>query len=268
MYNPEVKANYFDSQAMSANTRRIYTLVLENLGAFEAQLGKDLGEMDAAEWSQCISVSGADTYVQVQRDAAVILNYAKWYACNVRSISYEQFERFRVFDVDIVDNVRAALMLSVDEVLDALSVKPAGEGFIEMPLAALAWMGLTRDELAQLRSKDLVVSAAHVSVAVGNSVFFSDEPAIRETIVQYNQVTPSRQLLRSGRRMHQIDLGFYLKRVTYDSFVGKHKPFSAAELSTCILRCTEARARFPKLSIATLNRSGGYRRQGVGDRHT
>lgn len=255
MYHEAMKQQFLSGY--KGNTLRYNQSLLEKLKAGEAAIGKDIGEMTKEEWSRAIQCTGAYQYASVARYVTVLKSYAKWYSDHVRQLLNAQIDGFSSEDVDITENMRRAIPYPLEPLLAAMEEYPAKEGFLQQPVACLAYLGLDRSQMQALKKDAVKLRKNTVIIKLQDRQITSEQDAIFRVFKEYSKVDPEKQYVRHHIAMQQQDLGYYLKRMHTVRSKLKDRPLSVAEISRSLTWFAEQHPAYREVSISLLNLAGG-----------
>ena len=211
MYNREIKERFL---AEYEGNRKVSSRpVLDAIGIHEEACDKDFAEMQKQEAIEAIKYVHVGTYGTAFGVLSFIRSYIKWCSknsvfCNLNT----ELSSLTVDDIDISDDLRAMLFKSEDELIAALrSVRPFDDGYHDVIVIVLAWLGLSQDQALSLGVDD-VDFESHTIKLEDKVVKISDN--IGEILRVYSRT-------KTGTRMNKNGPRIVYRDDSYNKFVRK-----------------------------------------------
>lgn len=154
MYNEDVKMEFCRGAKL---TQRSIAWAFARMEPYEAEVGKDIAEMDKDECIFTISKIGLTEFGTIKSTISTLRLYSKW--CKRNKIFPDMPDGiFEISPEDIRLTKPLEQSLFKDDVELVESIKkviPIDAGYIEYPVFCLNWIGLNNSEIVALKDNDV-----------------------------------------------------------------------------------------------------------------
>ena len=223
MYNEAIKQRFLES-IDNNGTKTVAKCFLGKLDdTCKGKFDKDIVDMSRDEILDAIGGIGHLNYATIRMDLYLLSKYVEWYNKNIHGINLENFTSISVKDVDLSESYGNQLIKDEDE-LTALSVSAfAKDGYLEVPVIILSWLGLSMKEIMELKNEDVIFKDDCIFIQVGKNITKVNSPILMEPLKDYKSVKSSIRSHRGDWVVYPDDLGFFIKNMlTKDSkFTGR-----------------------------------------------
>ncbi len=154
MYNEDVKMEFCRGAKL---TQRSIAWAFARMEPYEAEVGKDIAEMDKDECIFTISNIGLTEFGTIKSTISTLRLYSKWCKRNrVFTDMPDGIFEISPEDVRLIDPLGQSLFRDdVELVASIKKVIPIDAGYIEYPVFCLNWIGLNNSEIVALKDNDV-----------------------------------------------------------------------------------------------------------------
>lgn len=235
MYNEDVKREFLDTGCNSLKKQRDIAKVFSSIAMSEQKNGLDVAEMNKDLCAQALECAGINEYSGIRSYITRLREYVRWCKENniFPSIPGGIFE-VSPDDIDITDSLKGVLFRDEIDLLESIRlVRDLDSGYPEVAAFCLYWVGLTKDEVVQIRDADVdlenrVIYGKDGILAEG----FSD--AICDALERYRKCKWSTRAngttLMSVRKDFSVDT--FIKRMLTDGSKKFGVQITKAQIST------------------------------------
>jgi len=223
MYNEAIKLEFIES-IKNAGTKKVAKSLFRKTGAIcESSLDKDIAVMEASEILGILEQIGHLNYMTLRVDVYLLKRYAKWYNQHVCTTDLSKISSLSAMDVDLSKAFNAGLIKDEDELMGVLSFIAASDGYFEIPVILMSWLGLTLEEILSLKNEDVIFKDNSVFMQTHRKMICTDSDRIVSALREYKSVKSSIRSHRGDWIVYPDDLGLFIKNmVTKDSkFLGR-----------------------------------------------
>lgn len=162
MFSNEIKSEYLDS--LSMRKRVTAERLFRKTEPIEYKLGMDIGDMDTHDLCDTITACNPQTYIMVFEMRRIFMDYINWRNKKLNLDAYNAAECCDPLSICAIDDTVKEFRDFDDVYRCLLSVYKATDGMACFPVACLAWIGLSGDEIAMLKPDDIDFSSGIIVV--------------------------------------------------------------------------------------------------------
>lgn len=225
MYNQEIKERFI-SEVLDRPRATLAGSIFKELEKSESELGLDIAEMDEGQvWISMKNVNLMELS-RLYTFNTIMNAYVKW--CRENKIFQEVKDGALSVDssFDISDQIRSALFKDEAEFLSEMRrVCKVEDGFVEPVILALAWVGVTREEVFELLDSDVDLDSRKIYNRDGDLVVQMYSDAISDLLQTYVHTNV-------GTRDHRTGYRTVIKDRSVPNFVKRFCSRTAKELGT------------------------------------
>lgn len=212
MFNSEVKNKHLEIVNKTSIVKIIS--LFQKLEKLEDAMQKDFAAMNREEIISCIESFDYLSYATLRSDLVLLKNYVIWYNDNIEKVDIEIVENLLAKDFDLTNSIKKNLIKDENELRASLSFRKASEGYYEIPILCLSWLGLTPEVIVNLKNEDVYAKNGDVFVKTPNKTIMVKSEFIKTVLMEYSRVkTASREtkLSSSYRYVFSDDMGYFIK---------------------------------------------------------
>lgn len=215
VYNAEIKQRFFDANPTVHKKEWVFASAQD----YEQKCKKDLAEFNYSEAMDFLNSLGMEEAATAANTLTTIRRYIVWCEKNgALSVSHSGFLSVKADDIDFTESLKRVLFKDEEDLVDSIqSVRSLDEGYADVPVLILGWVGLTREEIAALRDKDVDLSNRIVYGSDGSILAAGLSDLVVDVLRRY------RDCLVSERENNKC---FYevVKDLSVDSFIKRMVP--------------------------------------------
>lgn len=266
MYNPEIKQRFMDENETVLPKRRLgkISLILSLLEVFEEKFSKDVAEFSFAEAKEAMENCGYVEFSTVTDLSENVKKYIDWcYSTGIFPKLDDGFLRLRADDLDLTDVIRAVYFKDEADFVSSLSsaVVRAGftldDGYVQPPILALAWLGLSNDEIATLQNNQVDFENRCIMLDSKPEITITD--GVFDILLRYARCNEStRHFIRVFK---DRSVSTFIKRILPENSKFFGQSFTRAQLTAPLTRFVESLdddLSPQRFMISSIRRSGRY----------
>lgn len=264
MYNQEIKEKFIKETTANWVKSNSCSAVFESIGIVEYDKQIDLAQMQISDAVLAISHCNISTYSTAFSAISTIRSYVKWCAkANCMSNINIDILNISIDDIDISDGLSKCLFKDESDLISSMrSVRTFNEGYYEVVAISLAWLGLDRAQILELKISD--VDFENKTILTKDDSVIPMSNAIYDVLHTYSRTkTAMRGIGNSFMDVYRDDsFGKFVRKFTPASKLGK-KPLEKAQLHYSIYELNEAHkdnGGDTEFTISNVAMSGGLRR--------
>jgi len=223
MYNEAIKLEFIKS-IHNEGTKKVAKSLFRRTGELcEFALDKDIALAGAQEILSVLERIGHLNYMTLRVDVYLLKRYTTWYDQHVHPIDLIGISSISAADVDLSKAFNAELIKDEDELIGILSFISASDGYFEVPVIFLSWIGLTLKEILNLKNEDIIFKNTSAFIQTHKKMVRTDSSRIVDALKEYKAVKSSIRAHRGDWIVYPDDLGLFIKNmITKDSkFLGR-----------------------------------------------
>lgn len=264
MYNQEIKEKFIKETTVNWVSVSSLEATFKNIGVIENKKQMDFAQMQYADAVEALCNAGSMTYLSCMTLLTSARRYIKWCSKNdVFDNVSQAIKEISVDDIDISHIMAGLIFKDEDSFVHATrSMRPFDEGYYEVAVFALIWLGLDLQQIIDLKISD--VDFENRVVFINGRVFATMSDATYNILYTYNRTkSASRDSKYKPRTVYRDD--------SFDKFIRKFaaptqlgvKPLEKPQVRTAINEINneyKEKGNEPQFTPSNISISGGLRR--------
>lgn len=210
MYNEVVKQMYINRTENEKSIIALTNLFNRMETNIEIPLGRDLATIGNEKLKISLEEMGYLSYSTIRTEVGLLRDYINWYDNNVAPV--EKLDLL-ARDIDISEGIRRNIFKDEDELKASLSYLPVAEGYFEVPVLLLSWIGMELNDILNLKNEDLMFKEYGVFINTPKSVIDVKSEYIKNSLFEYSKVKTSTRKHRGIWIVNMDDLGYFIKNM-------------------------------------------------------
>lgn len=187
MYNEEIKKRFL-KEYKNAKIGGIRT-AFENFSKYEKLHNLDLAELDRKGAVEAIESIKPEETRTVSGFITALRNYTEFCEDNKLFSNIPRgFFAITIDDIDLSKSLASVLFKDESELIDSIRLVHGFEsGFVDVPVLALTWLGLSKDEIIALRDNDVNLEDRIITGGDGSILAMGFSDQIAEVLFLYRK---------------------------------------------------------------------------------
>lgn len=227
MYNENVKKRFLEEYLHQKQDRRCEWIFSKLGDAYEKSHDKDLAEMSFSEAKAAIESTGIEENGTIRTAISIVKAYTEW--CEKNEIFHcvpGGFKKLSAKDIDLSESLKKVLFKDDTDLIESIKeVRTLDDGYSEVAILALSWIGLTREEISALRDNDVDLENRIVYGKSGEIIAMGFSALICDVLHRYVKCRVSSR----GNGLTEMEV---VKDLSVDSFLKKMCPRGSKKFGT------------------------------------
>ena len=228
MYNEDIKRRFLNEKSKHLKKGSNKTWIFESLDSnYESVHKKDVAELDKAEAIDAIESLNVEEIGSARALISFVREYVDW--CKKEHVFTNIPGGFSLITVDDIDfgKVLGKILFKddIDLIESIKEVRTLDDGYSDVAILALSWIGLTREEISALRDNDVDLESRIVYGKSGEIIAMGFSDLICDVLQRYVKCRVSSR----GNGLTEMEV---IKDLSVDSFLKKMCPRGSKKFGT------------------------------------
>lgn len=224
MYNEDIKRRFLEEYSVYKNKVWVFDAFEVS---YEAIIEKDLAELDRTQALEAMESLNIEEISSARNIITLVRNYADW--CKKEHVFVDipgGFSQITVDDIDFGKVLGKILFKDDIDLIESIKeVRTLDDGYSDVAILALSWIGLTREEISALRDNDVDLEDRIIYGKSGEIIAIGFSDLICDVLQRYVKC------LVSSREKGLTEMEV-IKDLSVDSFLKKMCPRGSKKFGT------------------------------------
>lgn len=227
MYNEDIKRRFLEEYQHQKLDRRSEWIFSKLGDTYEKTHGKDLAEMSFNEAKAAIESTGIEENATIRTAISVVKSYTEWCEKNeIFPCIPGGFKKLSAKDIDLSESLKEVLFKDDIDLIESIKeVRTLDDGYSDVAILALSWIGLTREEISALRDNDVDLESRIVYGKSGEIIAMGFSDLICDVLQRYVKCRVSSR----GNGLTEMEV---IKDLSVNSFLKKMCPRGSKKFGT------------------------------------
>lgn len=227
MYNEDIKRRFLEEYQHTKLDRRSEWIFEKISDGYESIHDKDIAELSYEEAKTAVEKMGIEEIATIRTVISVARAYSEWCQENrIFSNIPDGFKKLSAKDIDLSKALKEILFKDDTDLIQSIQeVRNLDDGFVDVVVLALCWVGLTREEISALRDKDVDLKDRIIYGTTGEIIALGFSDTICDALQRYVKCRVSTR--GNGLTTMQV-----VKDFSVNSFLKKMCPENSKKFGT------------------------------------